>query len=308
MQKVDVRGCYTAVAIASVLGILTPSLADDALVDYIASCQTFEGGLGGEPGNEAHGGYTFCGFAALCLLGREDALDLPALLRWAAHKQGSAEGGFMGRTHKLVDGCYSWWQGGTFPLLARARSAMEAQRRAALGAAAARAGSEGSGGGTDGAGEPDVAGVGRLVAAGPPPPIDSNSAAALFPCARAGSAAAAGICEVLDEDGMDVETAAEDGDGMSLLNPNALQGWLLGCCQADGGGLRDKPGKSRDYYHSCYCLSGLSSAQHHSGSPGSTVVLGGADNLLEETHPLYNVLTRRVEAAEGFYAARPLDL
>lgn len=36
------------------------------------------------------------------------------LLLWA---QGSVEGGFMGRTNKLVDGCYSFWQGGLFPLL-----------------------------------------------------------------------------------------------------------------------------------------------------------------------------------------------
>ena len=27
------------------------------------------------------------------------------------------EGGFQGRTNKLVDGCYSFWQGGTFPLI-----------------------------------------------------------------------------------------------------------------------------------------------------------------------------------------------
>lgn len=31
--------------------------------------------------------------------------------------QGTVEGGFMGRTNKLVDGCYSFWQGGLFPLL-----------------------------------------------------------------------------------------------------------------------------------------------------------------------------------------------
>lgn len=31
--------------------------------------------------------------------------------------QGAVEGGFMGRTNKLVDGCYSFWQGGVFPLL-----------------------------------------------------------------------------------------------------------------------------------------------------------------------------------------------
>ena len=31
--------------------------------------------------------------------------------------QGSSEGGFMGRTNKLVDGCYSFWQGAVFPIL-----------------------------------------------------------------------------------------------------------------------------------------------------------------------------------------------
>jgi protein farnesyltransferase subunit beta len=49
-----------------------------------ASIQTHEGGLGGEPGNEAHGGYTYCGLAALCILNRTGALDLPHLLHWAA--------------------------------------------------------------------------------------------------------------------------------------------------------------------------------------------------------------------------------
>lgn len=32
-------------------------------------------------------------------------------------RQMSFEGGFQGRTNKLVDGCYSWWQGGIFSLL-----------------------------------------------------------------------------------------------------------------------------------------------------------------------------------------------
>lgn len=27
------------------------------------------------------------------------------------------EGGFQGRTNKLVDSCYSFWQGGAFPLI-----------------------------------------------------------------------------------------------------------------------------------------------------------------------------------------------
>jgi protein farnesyltransferase subunit beta len=32
----------------------------------------------------------------------------------------TTEGGFQGRTNKLVDGCYSFWQGGVFPLLDQA--------------------------------------------------------------------------------------------------------------------------------------------------------------------------------------------
>lgn len=49
--------------------------------------QTYEGGLGGEPWTEAHGGYTFCGLAALALIDRSDALDIPRLTRWATQRQ-----------------------------------------------------------------------------------------------------------------------------------------------------------------------------------------------------------------------------
>lgn len=49
--------------------------------------QTYEGGLGGEPGNEAHGGYTFCGLAALMLVDQAHQLDLPRLIHWAVHMQ-----------------------------------------------------------------------------------------------------------------------------------------------------------------------------------------------------------------------------
>lgn len=43
-------------------------------------CQTYEGGLGGEPGNEAHGGYTYCGLAALVLIKKTDAINLERLI------------------------------------------------------------------------------------------------------------------------------------------------------------------------------------------------------------------------------------
>lgn len=39
------------------------------------------------------------------------------LQHWAVNRQMRFEGGFQGRTNKLVDGCYSFWVGGLFPLL-----------------------------------------------------------------------------------------------------------------------------------------------------------------------------------------------
>ena len=47
---------------------------------YFFSCQTYEGGFGGVPGMEAHGGYSFCGLAALVLLNHERLCDIQALL------------------------------------------------------------------------------------------------------------------------------------------------------------------------------------------------------------------------------------
>lgn len=42
-------------------------------------CQTYEGGFGATPENEAHGGYSFCGLAALKLLGKEKLCDIDTL-------------------------------------------------------------------------------------------------------------------------------------------------------------------------------------------------------------------------------------
>jgi len=48
----------------------------------------------------------------------------------------------------------------------------------------------------------------------------------------------------------------------SLYSRQGLQEYLLWAGQHPSGGLRDKPPKQPDAYHTCYCLSGLSSAQH----------------------------------------------
>ena len=168
--EVDVRVTYCMIAIASLYNILTPELSA-GVAEYALSCQTYEGGFGGEPHNEAHGGYAFCAVAVLSILKALDRVDLVALTHWIANRQMVEEGGYQGRTNKLVDGCYSFWQGAV-PLM-----------------------------------------------------------------------------------------IAEFTGSKPLCNSVHLQKYILFCGQQHEGGLRDKPGKPRDHYHSCYCLSGLSLAQ-----------------------------------------------
>eukprot|EP01104_Vermistella_antarctica_P005699 TRINITY_DN1622_c0_g3_i1.p1 TRINITY_DN1622_c0_g3~~TRINITY_DN1622_c0_g3_i1.p1 ORF type:complete len:462 (-),score=52.69 TRINITY_DN1622_c0_g3_i1:567-1826(-) len=221
--ELDIRSTYCALSIASMLNLLTPELAKNS-AKYIASCQTYEGGMGGTPGAEAHGGYAFCGLAGLVLLGQTDAVDISALLHWAVSRQMSLEGGFQGRTNKLVDSCYSFWQGALFPLLHRI---LKCPKWAEAGAEHERK----------------------------------------RPFLRE-----------QEVDGVQVRTTVGP-DGDYLYDQFALQEYLLECAQEAGGGLRDKPGKSRDLYHTCYSLSGLSLAQHNSPSTPPSV-LGGEDNLV----------------------------
>ena len=122
--EVDVRGTYTVVAVASLLNLMTEELREGA-AEFTARCQTYEGGFGGEPGNEAHGGYAFCAVAALQILGKLGTCDVDALKGWIARRQMSFEGGFQGRANKLVDGCYSFWQGGAMAVVDMHESGME---------------------------------------------------------------------------------------------------------------------------------------------------------------------------------------
>ena len=68
------------------------------------------------------------------------------------------------------------------------------------------------------------------------------------------------------------------------------------------GGLRDKPGKPVDYYHTCYCLSGLAAAQHYGG-----VVVGPPENLLPAVDPLCNIVHPRLAEARWVYGQLPLS-
>lgn len=50
--ETDMRGCYCAIATASMLHILTDELME-GVPEYIRRCQTWEGGIAGEEGLEA---------------------------------------------------------------------------------------------------------------------------------------------------------------------------------------------------------------------------------------------------------------
>jgi protein farnesyltransferase subunit beta len=99
-------------------------------------------------------------------------LNVHLLLNWMSSRQCTPEGGYNGRTNKLVDGCYSHWVGGCWSL---------------------------------------------------------------------------------------IEAATNTG----IWNRAALGRYILAAAQGKKGGLRDKPGKPADAYHTCYNLAGLSAAQHH---------------------------------------------
>ena len=283
--EVDVRATYCVMTVASLLGFIpssssssfSPPMTSDArehsvtinhqsAVDYVVRCQTYEGGLGGEPWTEAHGGYTFCGVAALQLLGyfrhgtlatsassstlSSPRLDIHSLLGWLSRRQHSFEGGFSGRSNKLVDGCYSFWQGGAIAITSAAVAQM---------------------------------------ADGDTTPLDPW----LDSYRQNGS-------EVRMNDRLDLPFPL-------LFDVAMLERYILLCAQEVEGGLRDKPSKPRDFYHSCYNLSGLSVAQKCSSvgkSRGDKRMSDGdidkgyghpKQTSLTTTHPVYNIRIERVD-------------
>ncbi|CAB4315864.1 unnamed protein product [Prunus armeniaca] len=243
--EIDVRACYAAISVASILNILDDELVQN-VGNYILSCQTYEGGISAEPGTEAHGGYTFCGVATMIMINQVNQLDLPKLIDWLVFQQGK-ECGFKGRTNKLVDCCYSFWQGGTFALLQRACSTIDQE----------------------------------LVI-----PVGGKSFEVNF-----------------NDIGHNFVKRSVEME--PLFDGRALQLYILLCSQEENGGLKDKPGKSRDFYHTCYALSGLSVSQHIWSDDESLLmpraVLGPYSNLLEPIHPLFNVVLERYHEARDFF-------
>lgn len=130
----DIRGAFCALVLLSLLNLPielppdAPARGDglttfvDGLGEWISKCQTYEGGISAAPGNEAHGAYAFCGLGCLAILGAPHStlpkyLNLPLLIHWLSSRHCSPEGGYNGRTNKLVDGCYSHWIGSCWAIV-----------------------------------------------------------------------------------------------------------------------------------------------------------------------------------------------
>ncbi|KAI3886555.1 hypothetical protein MKW92_051955 [Papaver armeniacum] len=271
--EIDVRACYAAISVASVLNILDEELTEN-VGDYIISCQTYEGGIAGEPGSEAHGAYTFCGLATMILINEAHRLDLLKLIDWLAFRQG-VESGFQGRTNKLVDGCYSFWQGAAMASLQRLSSLIDEQVSSAFVAQT----------------------TGRTKAyAQFMPDAGGNELADQSPTQ----------CSIYSDVGSSFLTKSIESS--PLFDTTGLQHYILVCCQnPNGGGLRDKPGKHTDYYHTCYCLSGLSVCQHSwpknaKSQPLPHAISGPYSNLLEPVHPLFNIVVDKYYQAHEFFS------
>ncbi|EUC55906.1 terpenoid cyclase/protein prenyltransferase [Rhizoctonia solani AG-3 Rhs1AP] len=305
--EVDVRGTYCLLVVATLLDILTPELVEGTS-EFLRSCQTYEGGFASSSHpyysaesdkpqvlsevrptlGEAHGGYTSCAVASWMLLQpyqrpEDPKFNVKKLVRWATAMQGLPieGGGFRGRSNKLVDGCYSWWIGGLEPLLL------------------------------------DLLGPGNQEAETEVP------------------------THVTEE--TDSESAWSDCDygPAALFDKTSLQRFTLVSSQVSTGGLRDKPGKSADPYHTNYNLAGYSTAQHRvyrslvaekklldswqssegiiKGSDeqlrkatwaricawqedeGAHFYLGGEQNRVNATHPLFNLMISHTRAMANYF-------
>lgn len=77
--EADIRGAYCALSVAKLTNTFSPEIFKDT-ARWIQRCQTWEGGFGGCPGMEAHGGYALCGLASLVLLGETNLCNLKSLI------------------------------------------------------------------------------------------------------------------------------------------------------------------------------------------------------------------------------------
>ncbi|TNJ29829.1 Rab geranylgeranyltransferase [Giardia muris] len=124
--EIDTRYAYAAVLSLTLLTERIPHLLKrplsalidvPALIRHLIACFNGDGGFGTRPGDESHGGQTFCCVAALKILGAIDQIPDPLLLVWWLSQRQCTNGGLCGRPDKSPDSCYSWWIGSPLHLV-----------------------------------------------------------------------------------------------------------------------------------------------------------------------------------------------
>lgn len=113
----DMRFVYCACCISYMLQDWSGINKDKAVL-FIQNSLTHDFGIGQGPGQECHGGTTFCGIASLVLLDRLESAftqkQMDGIKKWCLFRQ---QTGFNGRPNKKTDTCYSFWVGSTLKLL-----------------------------------------------------------------------------------------------------------------------------------------------------------------------------------------------
>lgn len=261
--EIDIRGVYCGLACAAILNILDKKLCSKTLI-WLSNCQTYEGGFSQEPNDESHGGYAYCGIAAIIIILThfpgfyyEMNVNVENLIRWQVFKQMQFEGGFCGRTNKLVDSCYSFWVGAVFPMIDILKSICQCF---------------------------DIQKLSSL---------DSKSKENEMVEGKNDN-----FGDLLEKK---IEITIEMNENNCLFHSLQLQKYILICGQHRDGGIRDKPPKSADYYHTCYGLSGLSIAQYC----GEDDILGPEYNQLCEIDAVYGIVEDKLQVAFEYYKKLP---
>lgn len=277
--EVDSRATYCALAVLYSLNIHDTILLEN-VTDWLLSCQTYEGGFGSVPGSEAHGGYTFCCVASLYLLNQLHRADLNSLLRWLTNKQLSDDGGFCGRSNKLVDSCYSYWQGAVFPILHQFLPSLSYDTLP---------------------GNLKITPLSAFIDDGirgrSKNKVDEQS-----------SLSGDDIKEEVNNDTpfMNRNPELHKLLGGWLFDGSALQDYLFNQCQSKHGLLKDKPETVPDFYHTCYALSGLSISQHEPS--GHVFDLGSQQiNLVAPIHPVFNLTQDRLEYCLKYFKNKRIE-